>query len=69
MIRILIVEDEKPISNLIEMSLGNAGYECECVYDGMTAADRIEKGQYDLILLDIMLVMNSWSTYGRSGFR
>ena len=55
MIRILIVEDEKPISNLIEMSLGNAGYECECVYDGMTAADRIEKGQYDLILLDIML--------------
>lgn len=55
MIQILIVEDEKPISNLIEMSLGNAGYKCECVYDGMTAADRIERKQYDLILLDIML--------------
>lgn len=55
MIQILIVEDEKPISNLIEMSLRNAGYACECVYDGMTAANRIEENTYDLILLDIML--------------
>lgn len=55
MIEILIVEDEKPISKLIEMSLSNAGYKCECVYDGMTAADRIEEKRYDLILLDIML--------------
>lgn len=55
LIQILIVEDEKPISNLIDMSLRNAGYECECVYDGMTAANRIEQKQYDLILLDIML--------------
>lgn len=55
MIEILIVEDERPISKLIEMSLRNAGYECECVYDGMTAADRIEEKRYDLILLDIML--------------
>lgn len=55
MIEILIVEDERPISKLIEMSLRNAGYECECVYDGMAAADRIEEKRYDLILLDIML--------------
>lgn len=55
MIRILIAEDEKPISNLVAMSLKNAGYECECVYDGMSAADLIETNHYDLILLDIML--------------
>lgn len=55
MIKILIVEDEKPIANLIHLSLTNAGYECECVHDGMSAADRIEMVTYDLILLDIML--------------
>lgn len=57
MIRILVVEDEKAISDLIAMSLNNVGYECDCVFDGMTAADRIEEaaGTYDLVLLDIML--------------
>ena len=34
MIRILIVEDEKPISKLIEMNLAAAGYECECAFTG-----------------------------------
>lgn len=55
MIHILIVEDELPISKLIEMNLEDAGYECTCACDGLTAADLIEKNVYDLILLDIML--------------
>ena len=55
MIKILIVEDELPISKLIEMNLSDAGYMCTCAYDGLTAADLIEKNAYDLILLDIML--------------
>jgi len=55
MIHILIVEDELPISKLIEMNLEDAGYRCTCVYDGLRAADLIEAQTYDLILLDIML--------------
>ena len=55
MIHILIVEDEKPISNLIRLSLKKAGYDCSCAYDGAEAADLIEKQSFDLILLDIML--------------
>lgn len=55
MIRILIIEDEKPISNLIKMSLLGEGYHCTCVYDGLEAADMIENETFDLILLDIML--------------
>ena len=55
MIQILIVEDEKPISGLLRLSLTKAGYHCTCVYDGMEAADKIEKEAYDLILLDVML--------------
>lgn len=55
MVKILIVEDEKPISTLIKMSLSKAGYICRCAYDGMTAADMIEEEPFDLILLDVML--------------
>ena len=55
MIHVLIVEDEKPISSLIRMSLTKEGYRCTCAYDGAEAADLLEKNQYDLILLDVML--------------
>ncbi len=55
MIRILIVEDEKPISDLIRLNLQSAGYFCDCAFDGMAAAHKIEENRYDLILLDIML--------------
>ncbi len=55
MVRILIVDDERPIATLIKMSLSKAGYSCTCVYDGLAAADILEKEPFDLILLDIML--------------
>ena len=55
MIKIFIVEDEKPISDLLRMSLTKAGYECKCAYDGMAAADVLESECFDLILLDVML--------------
>lgn len=55
MIRILIVEDDCPISDLIKTNLEDSGYQCTCAYDGMQAADLLETNTYDLILLDIML--------------
>ena len=55
MINILIVEDEKPISNLIRLSLTKEGYRCTCVFDGASAADLLEDNKFDLILLDVML--------------
>jgi len=55
MIKILIVEDEKPIRDLIDIQLSAAGYTCTAVGDGMKAADLVEANTYDLILLDIML--------------
>ena len=55
MIRVLIVEDEKPISNLIRMSLTKEGFQCTCAHDGAAAADLLEQNAYDLILLDVML--------------
>lgn len=55
MIRILAVDDEKPIVELLKLTLNRAGYQCVGVYDGVQAANLIEKEAFDLILLDIML--------------
>lgn len=55
MISILIVEDDKVISELIRINLEDAGYECTCVYDGILAADILETQRFDLALFDIML--------------
>lgn len=55
MIKILIVDDEKPICDLIDMNLSAAGYSCVAVQDGLAAIDEVEKNTFDLVLLDIML--------------
>ena len=55
MIRTLIVDDEKPICDLIDLNLSSAGYHCTSVQDGLKAIDLIEKEAFDLVLLDIML--------------
>lgn len=55
MMKILIIEDERPINNLIRSTLTADGYSCDCAFDGKEGADLIEQRQYDLILLDLML--------------
>ena len=55
MIKILIVDDEKPICDLIDMNLTAAGYSCVSVQDGLAAIDAVENNTFDLVLLDIML--------------
>ena len=55
MLNVLIVEDEQAIANLIYINLSDEGYRCTCAFDGKIGADLIEKENYDLILLDIML--------------
>lgn len=53
--KILIIEDEKAINELIKINLIDAGYLCKCAYDGVQGADLIEKEAFDLVILDIML--------------
>jgi DNA-binding response OmpR family regulator len=55
MIKILVVEDEKPISDLIRLNLRKEGYDCTAVYDGLDAIDIVDKEHFDLVLLDVML--------------
>ena len=53
--KILVVEDEKDIQNIIKAFLENAEYKVETADDGFEAINLIQKNNYDLILLDIML--------------
>jgi two-component system, OmpR family, response regulator ArlR len=53
--RILIIEDEKQMAQLLEMELVHEGYIVDKAYDGIAALDILENADYDLVLLDIML--------------
>ena len=53
--RLLIVEDERAIAEVMMLNLKRVGYECEYAQDGEMGAAMVEKQSYDLVLLDIML--------------
>ncbi|MBX9971700.1 response regulator YycF [Bacillus sp. CMF12] len=53
--KILVVDDEKPIADILQFNLKKEGYEVVCAYDGNDALDKVEEIKPDLILLDIML--------------
>ena len=55
MIKILIVEDDENIAKMIMATVSIVGYEAEICDDGAAAVSRILNGNYDLVLLDVML--------------
>ena len=55
MAKILIVEDEKAINDLVKFNLELVGHECSQVFDGESGLTEALKLKYDLIILDVML--------------
>lgn len=53
--KILVVDDEKEIANLVNIYLQNEGYEVDIFYDGTTAMKAVQTKEYDLAVLDVML--------------
>lgn len=53
--RVLLVEDEKKLSNSIAKGLSNVGYAVDAAYDGEEALYEYEVNEYDLIILDLNL--------------
>jgi len=53
--KILVVEDEKKIAQMLAYNIKKEGYDCTTAYDGETGLTEALGGGYDLILLDIML--------------
>lgn len=53
--KILLIEDEKLLSDTVKTILTAKGFEVEAVYDGETGAEYAETGIYDLLILDVMM--------------
>jgi len=52
---VLVVDDERPIADLVEVYLANDGFEVLKAYDGATALDLLERHKVDAAVLDVML--------------
>jgi two-component system, OmpR family, response regulator VicR len=53
--KILIVDDEKPIADILKFNLEKEGFDIVCAYDGEEALQKVDEFLPDLVLLDIML--------------
>ncbi|WP_409021860.1 response regulator YycF [Dellaglioa sp. P0083] len=53
--KILVVDDEKPISDIVKFNLTKEGYDVYTAYDGEEALEKVKEVEPDLILLDLML--------------
>lgn len=55
MAKILIIEDEKSIQQMIEYDLTQLGYHVETANDGLIGYQKASKGEFDIVILDLML--------------
>ncbi|MHB1376299.1 MAG: response regulator transcription factor [Candidatus Humimicrobiaceae bacterium] len=53
--RLLLVEDNQKLSLYMKKGLENSSYSVDCIFDGESAEKQIVYGEYDLIILDILL--------------
>ena len=53
--RILVIEDQRDIAELIALHLRDLGHRVDCVHDGSSGYEAARSGRYDLIVLDVML--------------
>ncbi|HEY8345828.1 MAG TPA: response regulator [Symbiobacteriaceae bacterium] len=53
--RVLVVDDERPIADILKFNLEREGYEVDVAYDGETAIAMARQKPFDLVILDIML--------------
>ena len=71
--RLLLAEDEKSLSRALVKILEHANYSVDAVYDGEEALDYLEAGNYDGVILDIMMPkvdgLTVLSTIRRKGMR
>jgi two-component system response regulator CpxR len=54
-VRLLVVDDDRELTDLVARFLRAEGFEVDCVEDGAAGAERASSGSYSLVLLDVML--------------
>ena len=57
--KILVVDDEQDVVDLIQRTLQTEGFDVVCAFDGISALDLVDIERPDLVLLDIMMPMMS----------
>ena len=68
--KVLIVEDDANIAELLHLYLEKEGFETQVAKDGGKGVELFRSFQPDLVLLDLMLpIMDGWSVLKRSGSR
>ena len=55
MARILVVDDQEEVAELVQTVLTNAGHAAEAVYSGRAALDRLKRTVYDLVVCDVRM--------------
>ena len=63
--RIIVIEDELELANILAKRLKNEGYGVDVCDNGLDAEDYIKSSSYDLILLDIMLPKTRWLYFAK----
>ena len=64
--RILYIEDNNDTANVMKIILGKIGYDIDTANDGQTGIEKALAGNWDLIMLDVMLPdMSGWDIYGK----
>lgn len=64
--RIMIVEDDPDMADIIKLVMEDAGYETTSIYSGRECLHRIKEVKPDLVLLDIMMPeMDGWEVHRR----
>lgn len=53
--RILVVEDDESIAQLVELELEHRNFNVRCAYDGLASLEELEKFEPEVVILDIML--------------
>jgi CheY-like chemotaxis protein len=55
MARILVVDDQEEVAELVQTVLTDAGHAAEAVYSGRAALDRLKRTVYDLVVCDVRM--------------
>ena len=55
MARILVVDDQEEVAELVQAMLTDAGHAVEAVYSGQVALDRLKRTVYDLVVCDVRM--------------
>jgi DNA-binding response OmpR family regulator len=53
--KVLIVEDDRSLNELLRYNLVKNGFDAQCVYDGLVAQEKLRTEVFDVVILDVML--------------